>query len=365
MPNGDQNGDHLKLSQKTIQSLREPGVYGDDVIRGLAVRISKSGKRDYIYRDRRKGSDRIHNLGRVESMTLVEARLKVDQIQQKTHFLIKFEDFQKRYHQEHVEVFDSKRTQYDKSHYFSAVLPFFKGMDLSEIKKQDVIHMHQFMRKERGPVTANRHKSYLSAMLNVAIQWGVLKENPAAGIRKFPEKERERFLGEDELGQWTKAVDQEPEPYRTFYFTALYTGARRSEILRMEWGHLNKGTWTIFDTKNGETHTVPLHNEILKEIENLPQKTKFVFAGKKGTPINGFSKSWARIKNRSGLNDLKIHDIRRTFGSTLANAGLSIQQIMKAMNHKTTKSALIYQRIDERAKSQAINIMADKINTHK
>ena len=104
-----------------------------------------------------------------------------------------------------------------------------------------------------------------------------------------------------------------------------------------------------------------MQKSALEAIEALPRKAEFVFFSKKDTPVNGFSRSWSRIKKRSGLEDIRIHDIRRTFGSTLANAGMSMQQIMKVMNYKTTKAALIYQRIDDKIKQEAVDVIAGKL----
>ena len=57
-------------------------------------------------------------------------------------------------------------------------------------------------------------------------------------------------------------------------------------------------------------------------------------------------KAWARVLNRAGLSNLRIHDLRRTMGSWQAKTGASLAIIGKSLNHKCTATTAIYARLD-------------------
>lgn len=86
--------------------------------------------------------------------------------------------------------------------------------------------------------------------------------DPAAGVEKFPEASRERFLQADELQAFFVALDREPsDTLRDFFYLALWTGARRSNVQAMKWGDLNLDmcVWCIppDEAKGGKPILVP------------------------------------------------------------------------------------------------------------
>src|SRR5688500_586669 len=86
-------------------------------------------------------------------------------------------------------------------------------------------------------------------MFHLAEEWGLHPgPNPAARIRMFQEVERARYLTPEELPVFFAALSKEPSPFiRAALLTALLTGARRTEVLTMEWSHvsLTEGVWRI------------------------------------------------------------------------------------------------------------------------
>lgn len=275
-----------------------------------------------------------------------------------------------RYWDGHVLPRNSPHTIRMKATYRLDLETAFGTRPLVSIQRGEVAAWHNKMAGIHGESGANRRLAMIHSLYAQAMNWDLAEKNPAHGVKKFPEKSRERFLSEEEIARWVLAVQEEPEPFRTYYLVCLYTGARpgtgggeNGEVRCMRWSDVDftRKEWTIRDTKNKADHVVPLADDMVPILQALPRSGEFVFAGRRGTPISGFSKSWKRVLQRSGLKDLHQHDIRRTFGATLANRGMSMQQIMKAMNHKTTAAAMVYQRIADSAKVQAMNIMSGVI----
>lgn len=213
-----------------------------------------------------------------------------------------------------------------------------------------------------GKVTANRFMSLLNTVFNYAVKWDIIVLNPAINIRKHKEKSRDRFLTSEELPRFFESVDLESnEDVRDFILMLLYTGARKSNVLAMQWSSINfeDKTWYIADTKNGESHLVPLINQAMKILEQrkLDAVSDYVFhsdvssSGYIAAPKN----AWKRILERANIKDFCLHDLRRTMGSLMAQTGSNAYVIGKALNHKSQRSTAIYARVDTNSVRQSMS----------
>lgn len=132
---------------------------------------------------------------------------------------------------------------------------------------------------------------------------------------------------------------------------SLLTGARRSNVLAMRWEDISfeRAEWRIALTKNGTPQTVTLSPEAVGILGNrMPVETAgYVFPGlgKHGHLVEPI-KGWKRILERSGIQNLRIHDLRRTLGSWQAKTGASLSIIGKSLNHKSPSTTAIYARLD-------------------
>lgn len=231
------------------------------------------------------------------------------------------------------------------------------GRRLSEITRANIAEIHA-KRGQEAPTRANRLLALLSSVFGRAIEWGLWEQaNPCAGIRHFQEQARDRFLNGDELRRLFAALKEEPnEIVRDFFSVSLFTGARRGNILEMKWVDidLDAATWRIPHTKNGTPQTVtlvPAVVDILKtRLEQARQEkviSPYVFpgTGKTGHLVEPKS-AWKRICARAGIENARIHDLRRTFGSWQAITGASLPIIGKSLNHKNQSTTAIYARLD-------------------
>jgi integrase len=225
---------------------------------------------------------------------------------------------------------------------------------LSAIRHEEVDRLHKKIGRNNGQVTANIVLKLLHVMFNKAInEWRIWKgENPAHGIAKFPEQSRDRFLQSDELPRFFKSLAEEPNTtIRDFILISLLTGARRSNVLAMRWQDISfdRHEWRIEVTRNGTPQTVALSPEVIEVLQNRKHCTdaEFVFPGNgKSGHLEEPKKGWQRILERSGIEDLRIHDLRRTLGSWQAKTGASLAIIGKSLNHKNQSTTAIYARLD-------------------
>ncbi len=248
---------------------------------------------------------------------------------------------------------------------FRRYLAHWKSRKLSQINRKQIHTLHAELGKERGHYAANRLLALLHTVFNKAMEWGWSGPNPAHRVKKFREQSRERFLQPDELPRFFEAVAEEPnEAARDYVLLSLLTGARQSNVLAMRWEQVNieRATWTIPKTKNGDPHTVPLVSQAVSILRDrteastspwvLPSKSQ---SGHLMDP----KRPWERILERAGIQDLRLHDLRRSLGSWQASTGANLSIIGKTLAHKNVSTTAIYARLSLDPVRDAMNKATD------
>lgn len=419
--------DKFNFTKASLDALPTPDpgqrvVYHDAKARGLQVRVTSNGVKTFSVRRRTKvGSIERVTLGRYPEMSIEQARRQTAEINaaiegganpaqvKRAHKgEMNFSELFKQYLERHAKV--RKRTWKEDDQRYKQYLQKPLGMrKLSAIDRQTIATLHSKITRDGHPTVANRMLALVSSVYGRGIEWGLVEHNPARGIRRNPEKSRDRFLQSNELPRFFMALAEEPNTtIRDYLMLSLLTGARRSNVLAMRWNDvsLDEAVWRIPDTKNGTPQNVPLLSEaieILKEryAENERDKktrSAFVFPGhgNSGHLVEP-KKGWQRIFDRDELRHLtqliqgaghkfepkkdsegnineglhttlsrarclaehlkinqsgiritnvRIHDLRRTLGSWQAKTGASLSIIGKSLNHKNIQTTAIYARLD-------------------
>jgi len=94
--------------------------------------------------------------------------------------------------------------------------------------------------------------------------------------------------------------------------------------------------WTIpaEKAKNDQEHLVPLSQLAIEILESVPAfDDRFVFSTRPGSHISGFSKAKVRAARLSGIADWRIHDLRRTAATRMAELGITHPVVSKLLNH--------------------------------
>lgn len=205
--------------------------------------------------------------------------------------------------------------------------------------------------------------SWLRKMFNFASARGWEGKNPATGIERFKEASGERFLSPEELKRFLTALSGKTEQlWRDFFLMLLFTGARRSNVQAMAWEDvsIDRGLWRIpnEESKSGEPLLVvlpPPAVAILKRRAKDANGSDWVFAstGKTGH-VTEPKKAWNELLTRAKIDDFRLHDLRRTLGSWLACAGVSLPIIGKALGHKSQAATQVYARLDKMPVREAV-----------
>jgi integrase len=237
---------------------------------------------------------------------------------------------------------DWRKTKYLLKH---DVLPFWSTRPAREITRQDIIELIDRVADRGARVHANRVLAAVRVLFNWALSRGVIEASPAAGV-KAPGAEtvRERVLSEDELCEVWRAADATPYPFGPFFKLLILTAQRRDEVAGMRWPEIDetRALWVIPGerAKNGRAHEVPLSGPAIDILRAIPRLdgSDLVFTTNGQTAINGFSKAKARLDRASGVgladrDKWRVHDIRRSVTTFMAQMGIAPHVVDKLLNH--------------------------------
>lgn len=188
--------------------------------------------------------------------------------------------------------------------------------------------------------------------------------NPAAGIALFSSPPRKVRLELENLPALERAIDgATADPYlRAIFRFILATGCRKAEAANLKWVDvvLTKGSAsaTFRDVKAGGEHIVPLSARAVKLLESLErvESNPHVFPGRQpGAPLIGINKAWERVRKAAGLPHIRIHDLRRSVGSWLGDAGFSSKQIGAVLGHRSDITSRVYMQLGDKSARAAVN----------
>ncbi|WP_269189545.1 tyrosine-type recombinase/integrase [Orientia tsutsugamushi] len=138
------------------------------------------------------------------------------------------------------------------------------------VKRNDIQQIFNDISKDGKYATANLLLATLRTIFNKAIKWGLIENNPTLGIEQHKLQAREKRLSYDEMGRFLQVLCGEASPLiRDFALLALYTAARKSNVLEMEWDNIDfeRKIWHIPKTKNGKAQNIPLTDEAMEILQ--------------------------------------------------------------------------------------------------
>ncbi len=359
----------INFTKRTLEDLPFPekgkrSYYYDTKIRGLGIAITGTGAKTFIVYRKIDGKPERVTLGKFPDLSIENARKMAEEVNSKIA-QGKNPNEQKRNIQQEItlgKLFDKYMNEYAKNHkrtwkgdidIFRLYLIDWSNKKISLIQKINITNLHNKIGANNGKYAANRMLALLHTIYNKAIEWGYDGINPCSGVKKFKEKSRERFLQNDELPGFFESLNSEPnEIFRDYFYISLLTGARQGNVLAMNWRDINfnSKTWRIQETKNGEAQTIHLSEQSLeiltKRLEERLNDWVFPSSTSASGHIEEPRKAWIRILKGAGIEDLRIHDLRRTLGSWQAATGANSYIIGKSLGHKTQQATAIYARLN-------------------
>jgi integrase len=422
----------FNFTQDKILKITPPktgrNIYKDTKEKGLILICSYGGSKIFYFYKKIQGKPYRIKIGAFPDLSIGEARDKAVELKNeiakggnpaedknKLSNEMTFKQLFDRYIEDYAKH-NTKSWKDDIAEMDRKATHFYK-VKISNITRDDINKLFNKITVNTGKGGANRFLDRLRAVFNKAMEWGWEGNNPTAGIKKHKQKSRDRYLTSEELPRFFEALNETiHDTIKDFIWIALLTGARKTNVLEMEWQYINfkDRTWYILDTKNDTSQLVPLVDEaleILKERRKL-KSGKWVFPSKLSASghLEEPKKVWRRvlqmatckmwISNSSlqeliarvtrtnsleikpsielfnaickqakkdsfelpiGILDVRLHDLRRTLGSWLAHSGANQFIIGKSLNHKSVKSSAVYARLSidpvRESMSEAVKMM--------
>lgn len=355
------------MTEKTIRDARagpKPTILWDREIRGFGLRVTPAGAKAFIVNYRADGRERRMTVGRPSELSLREARELAgetlasvraggDPLQERqdkrseptvAEAIDKLfgETFPAR--QELGKLKPKTVREYRKA--AKAVQPTLAKLRVSAVTRSDVERAVKGLR----PVARNRTLAFVSRLFSECERWGWRdRDNPARHVERSTETPRSRVLNETELAALGEALGksegERPVMVAAIRFIAL-TGVRASEALGLKWEHVDLETRraVLADTKTG-TRLLALSEAAVSILSGLPRSGQWCFGSRRG-PV-GYSRlrpAFHRIAEQAGLENVRLHDLRRTLASRAAASGIGVYTLKSLLGHRSDVMASRYVR---------------------
>jgi len=227
-----------------------------------------------------------------------------------------------------------------------------------------------------GAGTARRTRITAAAMFAWGIEHGHVRNNPFKGVKLGAAPKRETFLTVEQAKKLLAAIDSHlAQPYADAAKLLLLTGARKTEILGLQWSEVdfdrNQLRLPPERTKAGGTtgeRRVILAAPALDILRRratarslLPEakRSKFVFPSSRGdTHVTGLRRPFQRACEAAGLPVIRVHDLRHSFASLAVANGASLFVIGKLLGHASTKTTERYAHLTSDPLQEAAGLIA-------
>jgi integrase len=397
----------MKLTKKVVDETqagdRDVWVW-DAPMPGFGLRVKPSGVKSYLvqYRDE-DGRTRRVTVGRHGVTTAEQARSQAQQLlaavargenpaERKATRADEptVDQLAARYLAEHAKLKKKPKSIADDEQKLKThIQPLLGARKVASMTREDVARLHHKLRAT--PIQANRTVALLSKMMSLAELWGWRppSSNPCRGMQKNTETKRERYLSEVELRRLGEAMrganDTEPPAALLALRLLLLSGMRLGEVLTLRWENvdLKRGTLHLPDSKTGQK-TVALGPPAVKLLADAPHRegNPWVCPATMGGPgrLNDLKGPWQRIKSavdkqqdkeeaegtlkhddRVNVSDVRLHDLRHSFASVGAGAGLSLPMIGALLGHTQAATTQRYAHLANDPQRQAAGIVAGYI----
>ena len=234
-------------------------------------------------------------------------------------------------------------------------LKYVQVVDLREINSESVSNCIAGMKKDGyKPGTINIVLRTWRNLFNRAIDWNCVITNPFQGIKqiKVPEKPN-RFCSASERDAFMAVAEAKGRNIHIVCALGFYAGLRKKEIsyARWEWFDFTNDLIRVeayedFETKSKRSRTLPFSSKLREILEKYRdgKKNGFVFDNATGSKEYHyyFRKVFDRVRKESNLDWVTPHIMRHTFGSLLAQQGVSLYKIGKWMGHSHTRVTELY-----------------------
>ncbi len=301
--------------------------------------------------------------------------------------------FFRRFEEDHLEtaVRETTRLSY-KNSFEKHILPSLGNTPIDKISRTQVKKLvADLVKKNLAKPTIRIITAELCALLNHAIEEGLIQSNPAQRLGKFYKQAEIRHkeinpLTHDEVPVFLQAVLERKvsRQHYPLFLCAIHTGLRSGELAGPKWGDIDfRGKFLtvrreivlgkiIETTKTDKIRRVDLSDSLLVELAELKLKRKedwlkkglneipeWIFCNREGNPLdmhNLKNRHFFKCLEKAGLRRIRFHDLRHTFASLLIQDGQSLAYVKEQLGHSSIKLTVdVYGHLVPGANREAVN----------
>ena len=349
------------LTDKYIKALKpQPKRYDvrDAALPGLVLRVNADGTKTWTVVVSKNGKRRRVVLGRYPEIRLADARKRASERKTAGHRLsgtvetvfANYLDEIRHDHRAWKSVEGVARLY---------MLPLIGSRKIETITASDGVELLEYVQRKSSRDRAAKTLAYLRPFFRWAAGKTYIPTNPWAVVVApgNTSEARERVLTDDELAAVWGYAKSDTYPFGPYLQLLILTAQRRAEVAGMMWSEIDveRRLWTIPKGRHKQKrgHEVPLSNACIDIISALPCHCDFVFSTTRRSPISGFGKLKARLDRDTGIESWRLHDIRRTAATRMAELEVPRFILARVLGHADTSITATYDRATYRAEKLA------------
>jgi len=247
------------------------------------------------------------------------------------------------------------------------IMPALGKLRVCEITPEDVTRWHLDVKARSS--AARMALSTLSGLMLHAEDHGLRPAgtNPCKGLRRKQRGHRAGHMPAAVVRRlWAtldRLQDDMPDACDAVRLLLL-TGARRSEILALEWDRIVGARAVLEDSKEGP-RTIWLNAPARAILDARRERSDdaYVFpAPRSEGPIKVIDRAWRLIRDHAQLGRLRVHDLRHHFASLAVSNGIDLRVVGQLLGHREIESTLGYARLADSALRRSATRVSRKID---
>lgn len=388
-----------RITDRLVKELQPPAkgnrITYDTEVRGFGARITAAGAVSFILNYRNaEGRERRHTIGRYPDFTVAAARAAAKTLKQS----IKTEgadpagsarerrqapdvrDLVEHFDREHVSGLRPVTQRDYRALLRDYIVPVLGALKVASVEAGDIRRLKA--RAGDRHATANRALAVASKLFSFAIAEGYRpdRSNPAVGIPRYTEDRRERYLSQAEMARLSEVLaEHHPRNSANLIRFLMLTGCRSGEAFKARWDEIDfeRGTWSkpSAHTKQKRRHVVPLSAPALQLLQGLPRRCEWVFPSPRRRtlpsgeiittlePVTTLKTSWATIRRKAGIPDVRLHDLRHSFASLLVSGGASLPLVGALLGHTQPATTARYAHLHDEPLREATELVGRVITS--